>query len=148
MFEYLFQRPKKNFSNSSEVWYKNMVVGECPLGEKIKKVSREVILYKPHTNHFIGVTPVTMLDKCGFKARHGNRWAQKQRKYSKATLEPKMSEMHVRKHLLSPVLNLLLHVLQNTQMVNEQTFHFYNCNMNIHEFFFFFSVCYSCCQEK
>ena len=68
--EFLFQRPKRNVSTSWDVWYDNMVVGERTLGEKMKNISREAKLSKCYTNHSIRTTPVTILDKSGFEARH------------------------------------------------------------------------------
>ena len=47
-----------------------MVVGERTLGEEMKCISKEAELSKIYTNHSIRATVVTILDKCGYEARH------------------------------------------------------------------------------
>ena len=47
-----------------------MVVGERTLGEKMKCISKEAELSKIYSNHSIRATAVTILDKCGYDARH------------------------------------------------------------------------------
>ena len=66
--EYLFQQPKTKgiFDCSQDVWCDNMVVGERSLGEKMKKISKDANLSKTYTNHSIGATAVTILDRSGF----------------------------------------------------------------------------------
>ena len=69
--EFLFQRPKKGSKiGVDSVCFDNMVVGECTLGEQIKCISKEAELSKIYTNRSIWATAVTILDKCGYKARH------------------------------------------------------------------------------
>ena len=69
--EFLFQRPKKGSKIGVDgVCFNNMVVGERTLGEKIKCISKEAELSKIYTNHSIRATAVTILDKCGYEARH------------------------------------------------------------------------------
>lgn len=69
--EFLFQRPKKGSKIGVDgVCFDNMVVGERTLGEKMKCISKEAELSKIYTNHSIRATAVTILDKCGYEARH------------------------------------------------------------------------------
>ena len=68
--EYLFQRPKKAVDESNEVWYDNMVVSQRTLGDKMKKLSIEAKLSCVYTNHSIRATTITILDECGYEARH------------------------------------------------------------------------------
>ena len=69
--EFLFQRPKKGSKiGVDDVCFDNMVVGERTLGEKMKCISKEAELSKIYTNHSIRATAVTILDKCGYGARH------------------------------------------------------------------------------
>ena len=69
--ECLFQRPKKGSKiGVDDVCFDNMVVGERTLGEKMKCISKEAELSKIYTNHSIRATAVTILDKCGYGARH------------------------------------------------------------------------------
>ncbi len=68
--EFLFQRHKKAVDESDEVWYDNMVVGERTLGDKMKKLSIAAKLSFVYTNHSIRATAITILDECGYEARH------------------------------------------------------------------------------
>ena len=68
--EFFFQRPKRVKDVSNDVWYDNMVVGQRTLGEKMKKLSTDAELSYIYTNHSIRATAVTVLDECGYKARH------------------------------------------------------------------------------
>ena len=86
--EFLFQRPKKNTTADSDVWYDNMVVGERYLGDMMKNISKQAGLSQQYTNHSIRATAVTILDKSGFEARHimsvsGHRSESSIRSYSK-----------------------------------------------------------------
>jgi hypothetical protein len=86
--EFLFQRPKKNTTADSDVWYDNMVVGERYLGDMMKNLSKQAGLSQQYTNHSIRATAVTILDKSGFEARHimsvsGHRSESSIRSYSK-----------------------------------------------------------------
>ena len=42
--EFLFQRPKKEVSSDAIVWYDNMVVSVCLLGDMMKQISTEANL--------------------------------------------------------------------------------------------------------
>lgn len=98
--EYLFQRPKKAVDESDEVWYDNMVVGQRTLGDKMKKLSIEAKLSCVYTNHSIRATTITILDECGYEARHimalsGHRSESSIRSYASQTslsTKRKMSE--------------------------------------------------------
>lgn len=59
--EFLFQRPKRNFSPSDQLWYDNMVIGERSLGNKMKKISQEARFSRCCTNQSIRATAVTIL---------------------------------------------------------------------------------------
>ena len=65
-----------------------MVIGERYLGDMMKKISKEADLSKIYSNHSIGATAVTILDKSGFETRHsmsvsGHRTESSIRSYSK-----------------------------------------------------------------
>ena len=97
--EFLFQRPKKKVSSGPVVWYDNMVVGECSLGDMMKRISKEANLSRIYTNHSIRATAVTILNKSGFEARYimtvsGHRNESSIRAYSKTdqTTKRRMSE--------------------------------------------------------
>ena len=68
--EFFFQRPKRIVKESDGVWYDNMVVGQRTLGEKMKKLSSDAELSYTYTNQSIRATAITMLDECGYEARH------------------------------------------------------------------------------
>ena len=84
--EFLFQRPK-SFPDG-QVWYENMAVGEHTLGKKMKVISQQAELSTEYTNHSIRATTITILDRCGFEARHimymsGHRNESSIKSYSK-----------------------------------------------------------------
>ena len=68
--EFFFQRPKRVKDVSDDVWYDNMFVGQRTLGEKMKKLSTDAELSYIYTNHSIQATAITVLDECGYEARH------------------------------------------------------------------------------
>ena len=68
--EFFFQRLKRLKDVSDDVWYDNMVVGQGTLGEKMKKLSTDAELSYIYTNHSIRATAITVLDECGYEARH------------------------------------------------------------------------------
>ena len=82
------------------IWHDNMVVGQRTLGDKMKKLSIKVKLSCVYTNHSIRATTITILDKCGYEARHimalsGNRSESRIRSYASQTslsTKRKMSE--------------------------------------------------------
>ena len=54
-----------------EVWYDNMAGEERTLSEKMKNIPKQAnLIPRLYTNHSIGSTSVTILDKSGFEARH------------------------------------------------------------------------------
>ena len=65
-----FQRPKKQTTEGSLAWYDKQVVGINTLGSKMKALSKQAQLSREYTNHSIRATSVTILDQCGFEARH------------------------------------------------------------------------------
>ena len=65
---YLFQRPKKEPKNS--IWYDKQCIGKTTRGAKMKEISLRAKLSKIYTNHSVRATSVTILDECGFEARH------------------------------------------------------------------------------
>ena len=90
--EFLFQRPKS--SPNGEVCYDNMVIGEHTLGKKMKVISQQAELSTEYTNHLIRATTITILDRCGFEARHimsvsGHRSESSIKSYSKTDLNTK-----------------------------------------------------------
>lgn len=98
--EYLFQRPSRSFNPSNDKWYDNMVVGQRTLGDKMKTLSKAAKLSYSYTNHSIRATAITILDECGFEARHimavsGHRSENSIRSYATRTslsTKRKMSE--------------------------------------------------------
>ena len=77
-----FQRPKKE-AGCEEVWYDNRM---NTLKDISKQASRE------YTNHSIRATSVTLLDECGFEARHimcvsGHRSESSIRSYASKTTD-------------------------------------------------------------
>ena len=98
--EFLFQRPKKGSKiGVDHVCFDNMVVGEHTLCEKMKCISKEAEFSKIYTNHSIRATAVTILDKCGYEARHimavsGHKSESSKQSYCKAdtSMKKQMSE--------------------------------------------------------
>lgn len=69
--EYFFpRRSKKTVKESDSVWYDNMVVGQRMLGDKMKTLSISAELSYMYTNQSIRATTITILDECGYEARH------------------------------------------------------------------------------
>lgn len=64
----LFYSDQKNGSDG--FWYDIQCVGMNTLGNKMKKISKLANLPREYTNHSIRATSVTILDECGFEARH------------------------------------------------------------------------------
>ena len=65
-----FQRPKKQTTEGYLAWYDKRVVGINTLGNKMKALSKHAQLSRKYINHSIRATSVTILDQCGFEARH------------------------------------------------------------------------------
>ena len=66
--KFLFQRPKKGSKIGVDgVCFDNTVVGERTLGNASPRKQNCLTIY---TNHSIRATAVTILDKCGYEARH------------------------------------------------------------------------------
>ena len=75
---YSVQRPKKQCDETDAIWYDNQSVGVNTLGGKMKAISKQAKLSREYTNHSIRATSVTILDQCGFEARHIMcEWTQK-----------------------------------------------------------------------
>jgi hypothetical protein len=96
--EYLFQRPKRAVKESDNVWYDNMVVGQRTLGDKMKNLSRSAQLSYLYTNHSIRATTISILDECGYEARHimavsGHRSENSIRSYAAKTSLSKKRKM-------------------------------------------------------
>ena len=84
------RRPQKGVDKSDEAWYDSIVVGQCTLGEKMKRFCIEEKLSFVYTNHSIRVTTITILDESGYEARHimavsGHRNESSIRNYSSQT---------------------------------------------------------------
>ncbi|KAL9978416.1 hypothetical protein ACROYT_G015929 [Oculina patagonica] len=77
-----------------------MIVGERTLGDKMKKLSIAAKLSFMYTNHSIKATALSILDECGYEARHimalsGHRSESSIRSYASQTslsTKRKMSE--------------------------------------------------------
>ena len=84
-----FQRPKKE-AGCEEVWYDNQCVGMNTLSKNKKNISKQASLSREYTNHSIRATSITLLDECGFEARHimcvsGHRSESSIRSYASKT---------------------------------------------------------------
>ena len=68
----LWERPRarENFSETYEVWYCNVPLGEITLGNFMSSISKQLKLSENYTNHCIRTTAVSFLDECNFEARH------------------------------------------------------------------------------
>ena len=91
--ESLFQRPKTNAPDSGP-WYDAQAVGVNTLGSMMKNISIDAQLSNIYTNHCIRATSVTILDRCGFEARHimsvnGHRSKSSIRSYSRTDSDMK-----------------------------------------------------------
>ena len=80
------------------VWYDNMVVGQRTLGDKMKNLSCLAKLSYPYTNHSIRATTISILDECGYEARHimavsGHRSENSIRSYAAKTSLSKKRKM-------------------------------------------------------
>ena len=65
-----FQQPKKQTTEGHLAWYERREVGINTIGNIMKALSKHAQLSREYTNHSIQATSVTILDQCGFKARH------------------------------------------------------------------------------
>ena len=69
-----FQRPKVSFTPEG-CWFDAQVLGMKSLDQMMKKISVAAELSTIYTNHCIRATSITLLDSCGFEARHiGHKW--------------------------------------------------------------------------
>ena len=87
-----FQRPKENPVDGP--WYDNQVIGSKTIDKFMKKISIEAKLCKIYTNHCIRATTITILDSCGYEARHimsvsGHRSESSIRSYAKTNIATK-----------------------------------------------------------
>ena len=96
--EEFFQRPKVS-SPESGPWYDAQVLGINSLGSMMRNISADASLSESYTNHCIRATSVTILDQCGFQARHimslsGHRSESSIRSYARTgvAMKRKMSE--------------------------------------------------------
>ena len=58
----LFQRPKRNFLPSDEIWFENSPIGVNKMGDMMKEISLAATLNKFHTNHCVRSTTISALD--------------------------------------------------------------------------------------
>ena len=63
--EALFQRPKRRFCASNDIWFDRAPLGVNTLGNIMKEISVAAKLSKIYTNHCIRATSVTLLDRAG-----------------------------------------------------------------------------------
>ena len=63
--EALFQRPKRKFCASDEIWFDRAPLGVNSLGNMMKEISTAAKLSQVYTNHCIRATSVTLLDRAG-----------------------------------------------------------------------------------
>ena len=58
----LFQRPKRNFLPSDEIWFENSPIGVNKMGDMMKEISLAATLNKFYTNHCVRSTTIPALD--------------------------------------------------------------------------------------
>lgn len=63
--EALFQRPKRKFCFSDEIWFDRSPLGVNTLGNMMKEISLAAKLSQIYTNHSVRSTSVTLLDRAG-----------------------------------------------------------------------------------
>lgn len=68
--KWLWQKPREGFEEEDSVWFCNVPVGKNTLGNMMQKISQEANLSKMYTNHCIRATCISVLDECGYEARH------------------------------------------------------------------------------
>lgn len=81
---YLFQRSKKSVQDNDTVWYDDIVIGECMLGDKMKNLSAEAKLSFAYTNRSIRQRQSQRLTRMALKPvilQYGSIGAQKQKQY-------------------------------------------------------------------
>ena len=61
----LFQKPKRNFLPSDEIWFENSPIGVNKLGDMMKEISLAASLSKVFTNHCVRSTTISALDEAG-----------------------------------------------------------------------------------
>ena len=61
----LFQKPKRNFLSTDEVWFENSPIGVNKLGDMMKDISVAASLSKVYTNHCVRSTTISALDEGG-----------------------------------------------------------------------------------
>ena len=61
----LFQKPKRNFLPSDEIWFQNSSIGVNKLGDMMKEISLAASLSKVYTNHCVRSTTISALDEAG-----------------------------------------------------------------------------------
>ncbi|CAH3190220.1 unnamed protein product, partial [Porites lobata] len=61
----LFQKPKRNFLPSDEIWFENSPIGVNKLGDMMKEISLAASLSKVYTNHCVRSTTISALDEAG-----------------------------------------------------------------------------------
>ena len=61
----VFQRPKRNFLPSDEIWFENSPIGVNKLGDMMKEISLAASLSKVYTNHCVRSTTISALDEAG-----------------------------------------------------------------------------------
>ena len=88
-----FQRPKLNPVKDGP-WYDAQVIGLKSIEKMMKQISIEAKLSIVYTNHCIRATSISILDSCGFEARHimsisGHRSESSIRSYSRTDLQTK-----------------------------------------------------------
>lgn len=64
--EYLWQKPKNSYVESSNEWYCNNKVGKNTISKFMKEISNACLLSKMYTNHCVRVSTCTILGNSGF----------------------------------------------------------------------------------
>jgi hypothetical protein len=65
-----FQYPRRNWSESDQVWYEARPVGENKLGNMMKEISKAASLSRIYTNHSVRATAITIWSNAGVANRH------------------------------------------------------------------------------
>ena len=63
--EALFQRPKRKFCASDEIWFDRAPLGVNRLGNMMEEILIAANLRQVYTNHCLRATSVTLLDRAG-----------------------------------------------------------------------------------
>ncbi|XP_033756092.1 uncharacterized protein LOC117338811 [Pecten maximus] len=128
-----WQRPKKNVTESSAVWYDAVPLGKNTLCSLMSKISHQASLSEIYTNHCIRATCITNLDQHGIESRHIIGISGHKREGSLKSYSSKLSDnkKDISKVLAESTTNSMSR--QNTVQNNPDVQHL-SKNVNVPEF--------------